>query len=208
MDESASFQQWLAPRVAAMQAFLKEHPEAEEQVREIFDKRLATMDANTWSSMLTNVEYYMGAESADLLAYVGQTDHGNRLQDVGRVASPAVMTFLKKIVSLYGPELARAAQISNQLPHNWGTFFREVTWDYINRRVQLRVRLAKYNGEETIVEGDADSMLELTTNMIRTLLFIPSPEAFNPNLLQQFKDEVNKFAEFLEQPATPAEKPK
>jgi hypothetical protein len=80
-------------------------------------------------------------------------------------------------------------------------FYRDVYYDYVNKRSHLRVRLAKYNGEEPFVEGDADSILELTIFMIQTLLFLPVPDFIGETMANRFVEEANKLIEFLRPPA-------
>ncbi|MBI4760718.1 MAG: hypothetical protein HY780_05855 [Chloroflexi bacterium] len=145
---AATLPEWVPVSVTALQAFLKSHPDAERQVREILDKRLDKIDGTTWRAIFASLDNYLGKESTDLLFNVAQPDQAKRLEDISDAAPHDVMNFLRTIISLYGPELANAFLISNQLPNNWKMFYRDVYYDYINKRSHLRVRIAKYNGEE------------------------------------------------------------
>jgi len=113
-----------------------------------------------------------------------------------------VINFLRKIISLYGPELADAFLYSSQLPNNWKVFYRDVYYDYVNKRSHIRVRLAKYNGEEPFVEGNADSILELTIFLIQTLLFLQARDFFGKDMTNQFIKEANKLIKFLQPPTS------
>jgi hypothetical protein len=203
MDDATAttLPEWVPASVTALQAFLKSHPDAERQVREILDKRLDKIDGNTWGVIFASLDNYLGKESTDLLFNVAQPDQAKRLEDIRDAAPHDVMNFLRTIISLYGPELANAFLISNQLPNNWKMFYRDVYYDYVNKRSHLRVRLAKYNGEEPFVEGDADSILELTIFMIQTLLFLPVPDFIGETMANRFVEEANKLIEFLRPPA-------
>lgn len=185
---------------AALDAFLKSHPDAENQVREIIDKRLATIDANTWNSIFSSLDNYWGKVSTDILYNIAQSDQASRLQDLEGSVTPEVMNLLRKIISLYGPELANAFLASNQLPNNWKTFYRDVYYDYVNRRSHLRVRLAKYNGEEPFVEGNADSILELTILIMQTIRFLPVPDFISKSMSDRFIQEANELIKFLQSP--------
>ena len=44
MNETVSVPDWLSSGVNALESFLKSHPDAEHQVREILDKRLGKID--------------------------------------------------------------------------------------------------------------------------------------------------------------------
>ncbi|MEP0805306.1 MAG: hypothetical protein HRF47_07435 [Chloroflexota bacterium] len=200
----AMLPEWVPVSVAALQTFLKSHPDAERQVREILDKRLAKIDGTTWRAIFSSLDNYLGKESTDLLFNVAQPDQAKRLEDIRDAAPHDVMNFLRTIISLYGPELANAFLISNQLPNNWKMFYRDVYYDYINKRSHIRVRLEKYNGEEPFVEGDADSILELTIFMIQTLLFLPIPDLIGTQMADRFIEEANRLIEFLRPPSTAA----
>src|SRR6266498_46120 len=49
---------------SALESFLKAHPDAEHQVREILDKRLSKIDASTWNSLVASLDNYWGKESS------------------------------------------------------------------------------------------------------------------------------------------------
>ena len=184
-----------------LDAFLKNHPEAEQQVREIVSKYLAQPDATAWNSIMTSLDNYWSKESTNILIDIArQPDQATRLEEAGKYASPAVMDLLRKIISLYGPDFAKAATLANQLPNAWQTFYREVYYDYVNRRPYIRIRFAKYNGEEPFLEGNADSMLELTILMMQTLRFLPNSSFFGQIMVGRFMDEVNEFTKFLKPP--------
>lgn len=205
MNETTSLPDWLTSSATALQAFLKSHPDAERQVREIIDKRLGKIDSNTWNSVFTSLDSYWGKESTDILynvANVVPSDLESRLQEIGKAASVEVVNFLRKIISLYGPDLEAAFLASSQLPNNWKTFYRDVYYDYVNKRSHLRVRLAKYNGEEPIIEGNADSMLELTILLMQTFRFLPVPDYIGKEISDRFIQEANELIKFL-RPPTP-----
>lgn len=183
-----------------LDTFLKTHPQAEQQVREILDKRLDKLDATTWSGVVLNLDNYWGKESTNILIDIAQFNQASRLQEVKESASPEVTDFLRKIISTYGPELADAYLASNQLPNSWKTFYRDVYYDYVNKRPLIRVRLAKYNGEEPFVEGTADSILELAIFIMETLRFLPSSNFIGKAMAERFIQETNDFMKFLQPP--------
>jgi hypothetical protein len=133
--------------------------------------------------------------------YVAQTDQAARLQEVGQYASPQVMSFLRGIISLYGPELARAYLILDERPNDWNLFNREVYFDQVNEVYYIVVRLAKNSGEEAVIEGNANSMLDLTTNMLRTLLLVTARDSFRPEYVEPFTREAKNFLAFLRPPS-------
>ncbi len=197
----APLPEWVSASIVSLQTFLKSHPAAERHVREILDKRLAQIDGATWKAIVASLDNYLGKECTDLVMNVAQSNQASNLQDIQDIAPHDVMNFLRTIISLYGPELTNAYLASNQLPNNWKMFYRDVHYDYINKRSHIRVRLEKYNGDEPFVEGDADSMLELTIFMMQTLLFLPVPDFISESMADRFMEEANKLIQFLRPPA-------
>jgi hypothetical protein len=186
---------------AALEAFLKAHPDAEAQVLSILAKHLDQVSTNSWNAILMSLDSYWGKESTNSLIDIARDpDQASRLEEVSTSASPEVMNFLRKVMSRHGSELLIAFQSSNQLPNGWKTFYRDVYYDYVNRRTLIRVRLAKYNGEEPYIEGNADTMLELTILMMQTLRFLPVPELISKGMSERFIREANDFIKFLQPP--------
>jgi hypothetical protein len=198
---------WLPTGITALNTFLKSNPNAEQRIREIIDKRLGNIDASSWPAVFVSLENYLGKEATDVLDYVLQTQVGQSevLKEISKSGSSQTMSFLRTLTSLYGPELEKAFFAIKQLPDNWKMFYRDVYYDFVNKRYQIRIRLEKYNGETPIIEGDADSMLELTHFMIQTLLFINSRDAFKESLINQFIELANQFTLFLRPPASETE---
>jgi len=209
MNETTSVPDKLMSSATALQSFLKAHADTEHQIREILDKRLETIDTNTWKSVVTSLDSYWGKECTDILAdvvqsIIAESDQENGLQLIGASAPVEVMNFLRKIISLYGLELEAAFLASNQLPNNWKTFYRDVYYDAVNMRSHLRVRFAKYNGEEPFIEGNADSILELTILMIQTIHSLPDPSFLGRAISDRFIEEANKLIKFLQPPSPEA----
>lgn|GEM_PF-4487043 len=187
----------------ALGTFLEAHPDTERHAREILDKHLKKIDASTWNSLFASLDNYWGKESTDILYnVVSQPDQAGKLLELGDSVSAEVMNFLRKIISLYGPEFTSAFLTSNQLPNNWKTFYRDVYYDYVNRRSHVRVRLDKYNGEEALVEGNADSILDLIILMMQTIRFLPVPDFIAKSMIDRFIQESNELTKFLQPPAS------
>jgi hypothetical protein len=194
---------WITTGVLAFNSFVESNPNAEQRIDEIIKKRLDNSDAGTWQAVFVSLENYLGKEPTDVFEYVLQTQVGQQeiLQELSKSASPQTMNILRIITSLYGFEFEKAYLALKQMTNSWKTFYRDVHYDFVNQRYQIRVRFEKYNGEAPFIEGDADSILELTQLMIQTLLFVDSRDAFRKELVDQFIERANKFINFL-QPST------
>ncbi len=184
----------------ALNAFLKSNPDAEHQVRQILDKSISKLDDTTWNNINESLKNYWGEQFTDYLLDIAQApDQTARLQEIDDSSHPEMVNFLRKIISLYGRELTDAASTSNQLLNDWRTFYRDISYDYLNKRYHIRIRIVKYNGEEPFIEGGANSILELTTSMIQTLLFLPSADAFSQPQIDKFSEKAKDLIAFLQQ---------
>lgn len=190
---------WLPAGVAALNTFLESNPRAEERIEEIINKRLSNTDTGAWQAVFVSLENYLGKEATDVLDYVLQTQVGQMeiLQEISKFASPQIMNILRTITSLYGSEFEKAFLALKQMANSWKMFYRDVHYDFVNKRYQFRLRFEKYNGEVPFIEGDADSILDLTQLMIQTLLFIDSRDAFRKDLVDQFIERANQFINFV-----------
>jgi len=205
-----SDQELLVSSATALHSFLESHTDAEHRVREILEKYLKRIDKNTYSKLFTSLALYLGQDAINIFDYVSQTDQFNRLEDLKKISTPETINFLCILISLYGIELAEVYKLSNPRPDDWLTFFRDVNYDEVNKVYNIRIRLEKYNGEEPVIEGESNSMIDLATNMIRTLTYVSDRDVFLPELAQQFIDEANGFVAFLQPPSPeePDSKPK
>lgn len=212
MNASTPAQDWLPVGIAALNSFLESNPNAEQRIREIIDKRLGSSGPGSWQAVFISLENYMGKEATDVLDYVLQTQAGQIeiLQEIGKSGSSKTMSLLRTMVSLYGTELEQAYLALKQLQNTYKAFNREVSYDFVNKRYQIRMRLEKYNGEMPLIEGDSDAILDLTNFMIQTLLFVDTREAFKDNLIEQFIEQADKLIKFLRPPEAnmPGDKPK
>jgi hypothetical protein len=198
---------WLPTGITAFNLFLESNPNAEQRIEEIINKRLGNSDTGIWQAVFASLENYLGKEATDVLDYVLQTQVGQTeiLQEISKSASPQTMNILRTVTSLYGSEFEKAYLALRQMTNGWKMFYRDVHYDFVNKRYQIRVRFEKYNGEVPFIEGDADSILELTHLMIQTLLFVDSRDAFRKDLIDQFIERANQFIDFVRPQDTEAQ---
>jgi hypothetical protein len=183
---------------ADLDTLLQAHPHAGQEILEILGKRLTgTFDPQTYQILYNGLINLLSPDAIWVIAYAAQSARGEWAQELGEYASPRVMGFVRAVIGLYGPELDRAYALWNEYPHNWRTFLRDVYYDYVNQRYYLRIRLLKYNGEETVVEGNPDSMLQLASYLLKTLRMVESPDVYTQGIRDQFLEEVKEFLTLL-----------
>jgi len=194
VEEASSL---VAKAAESLRAFLAARPEAPAHVLEILGRRLSgQLDAETWQVLDTSLSNYLGRDLAYLITWTA-IDPDMRLPEVEKHASPEVMAFLRTILGLYGPELGNAFAVWNELPNNWQTIYRDVFFDQITQRHLLRLRIDKFSGEKVVIEGPADSIMNLTTGFIFTLRMVGTPDAFSQEWVDQFLKEVDQFTELI-----------
>jgi hypothetical protein len=179
--------------VAKLQAFLESEPRAEQHILNILERCLGgEISADTYNHLNNSLDQYFGYDLTNLLYWVVWVENpsGNRMVELEKFASPKVMSFLRTAVGVYGVDLSKAFNLWNRLPDAWKDFYRDVYYDNINQRYHVRVRIEKFNGEKTVIEGNPDTILELTNAFITTLYIVGNRESFSPANITQFQKEV------------------
>ncbi len=214
MDDTSALSDSLTASAAALDSFLQTHPGAEQQVREILDKRLLRLSENTWNDVWFHLQDYLGQESFEIINYavVQVDDQPNRLREMAVALPPRTMDLIRNVISSYGRELYYASLAAGKLPNDWRLVSREVLLDNVTRGYTIRTRVTKYSGEEVLLETTPDSLLDLVSALIQTLLYVPVPDVFpqtSIDLFVQRSDDMIKSLRppRLESPATDAPQP-
>ena len=181
-----------------MHALLQARPRAMEDVLEILGRRLSDgIGAETWQVLDKSLSHYLGRDLAYFFVWTVQPDQASRLEELQKYASPEVMAFFRTVLGRYGAELESALLCWNEFPNDWRTLHREVFYDQINQQPYIRLRIEKYSGEVALIEGNADSILGLTSGLILTLRLVGLREAFSQERIEQFLEEVGEFYALL-----------
>jgi hypothetical protein len=198
-DSEVSEEKLLSQTAKDLQGLLKAQPQLEEDVLEIVAQRLdGDMDAQTWRLLGISLANYLGVDAVYLIIWLLQSEElPNRLLDLERHAPRQTTAFLRRLLGYYGVELQRAYTRGDELPDNWYQFTREVYYDKLAGTHHIEVRILKYSGEEIFIEGPADSILVLTTNLLLTAGLAGSSDAFRQDVIDGFLDEVGEFLRIL-----------
>lgn len=191
---------------ADLHKFLETHPQAAQHFEELFSRRLADKpSANTSRIVYSSMLNYLGQQDlADLIAWTAQADQTNRIREVEKYASPQVMSFLRTLIGVYGPDLETVLAVQDQIPNDWRFLNRDVYYDQVNRAYRLRLRIEKFSGEEVLIETYASPCLGMTNFLIETLLIIGNPDAFNQTDMNKFGELAPQLLNLLKQKITAA----
>lgn len=178
---------------------LESRPGVEDELIEVVEKRLSgPLDPDTYQGFWELLKGTLGEEGAYLVHFYFMT----REQPDARVAveaatSARVLAFMRRLTVRFAPELDAAFQIWQELPHAWKTMNREVYYDVIRRRHYIKLLLQKLNGEETLIEGTADSILGLTRSLLVTLRWMQSADAFSQSAIDLFLEDAESLLAIL-----------
>ncbi len=191
----------LSRDVPKLDGFLQRDPQAGQYVMTLLERRLSgKIGVDSWELMHTSLSQFFGDENLAYLLYwvVGvENPTANRIEEVAKSAPPRALAFLRTVVGVYGLDLSTAYALWNEHPDNWRTLQREVYYDLINQRHHLKVRIQKYNGEETVIEGPADFILNLARVLILTARLVGTREAFSADSIDSFLEESRLVNELL-----------
>jgi hypothetical protein len=182
-----------------LNAFLDAQPIAEQQVLSILAKRLqGQVDGKTWEVLDASLASYLGRERAYLVTWAIEPGQSDRREELEKHGAPRVMGLLRMILSLYGPELENAFEMSNRPPDEWRRISRDVYYDQIAERHLVKILIEKYNGQRLAIEGTASSLLMLTSYMIRSVRLVGTREAFSEQSIELFLQEAGQLQTLLQ----------
>jgi len=189
-----------------LDAYLQAHPESQDSVMDILDKRLNQgINAQTWSTVHDSLSRLLGEDLSYLVSGVTQPSRRHYMQQVENHAGPQVVALLRRISALHGPELEEAVALWNERPDDWRNLHREVYYDRIAGRYWIQLRIEKYGGEEVVIQGSANSILNLTSALLLSVRLVGDAGAFDARTVERFAEEVDAFRSLLRGTATQEE---
>lgn len=185
---------------AALRDLLASEPTTEEEIVAVLARRLDDpITVDTWSAILHSLTSYAGTPAVNLIAWAGLSDplDETRLAAIEEAGGDTVANLVRRITAQFGDELRYAYEIWGQLPYNWRGLHREVYFDLINNRHHIRIKIEKYGGETTILEGPADSILGVASFLLGALRFTADPNTFGEERLREFAEQLDGITELL-----------
>jgi len=182
---------------ALIESFLVSDDQTEEETLALLGRRLSgEIDTTTYDVVLDALRALLGQDGANVVHWY-TVGNGAETGILEQVASPRVAFFVRRIAAAHLPEFKSAFALWKEVPEDWRTIHRDVYFDYINQRVVVRHRIIKINGEEMIVEGNANSLLDLTRSLLTSVGLIATRDAFGEREIDAFLIEADKVIELL-----------
>jgi hypothetical protein len=187
----------LTSSAAEVESFLVSDDQTEEETLALLGRRLSgEIDTTTYDIVLDSLRALLGQDGANLVHWyiVGNGADTGILEEV---ATPRVAFFVRRIAAAHSPEFRSAFALWKEVPEDWRTIHRDVFYDYINQRYLARHRIVKISGEEMVVEGNANSVLDLTRSLLTSIGLIATREAFGEREIEAFLREADSVIEIL-----------
>ena len=116
------------------------------------------------------------------------------------VAPERVTFFVRRIAAAHRPELRAAFALWNEVPEDWRSINREIYLDHLNQRYLVRHRIFKVNGDEILIEGNANSVLDLARSLIVSIKLVGNRDAFGEREIANFLGEADAVIALLRPP--------
>jgi hypothetical protein len=182
---------------AQIDSFLVSDDQTEEETLALLGRRLAgPIDTTTYDVVLDALRALLGADGANVVHWY-TVGNGASTGILEQVASPRVAFFVRRINAAHQPEFKAAFALWKEVPEDWRTIHRDVYLDYINQRYLVRHRIIKMNGEEFVVEGNANSVLDLTRSLLTSISIINARDAFTEPTIEAFLKEADSVMAIL-----------
>lgn len=187
----------LQSSAAQIESFLVSDDQTEEETLALLGRRLSgPIDTTTYDLVLDALRALLGGDGANVVHWY-TVGNGADTGILEQVASPRVAFFVRRIAAAHLPEFRSAFALWKEVPEDWRTIHRDVFLDYINQRYLVRHRIVKINGEEMIVEGNGNSVLDLTRSLMTSISIIANREAFGEREIEAFLTEADKVIDIL-----------
>jgi len=187
----------LKSSAAQIESFLVSDDQTEEETLALLGRRLsAEIDTTTYDVVLDSLRALLGQDGANTVHWyiVGNGAESGILEEV---ATPRVAFFVRRIAAAHTPEFRSAFALWKEVPEDWRTIHRDVFFDYINQKYVLRHRIVKINGEEIVIEGNSNSVLDLTRSLLTSIGLVATREAFGEREIDAFLKEADTVLAIL-----------
>jgi hypothetical protein len=198
----------LTEGAAQIMQYLGSDAQAEDRLLGMLDRRLSEgIDDATWSHLYKSLTTLVGPRGVTIIAWSATVDP-SPIDTIEQHVPPEVTAFVRRIAATYGPELVSAYEHANESPDNWRYVNREVYQDLVRNQPHIRLRIEKYSGEETVIEGPGDSILSLARSIILALRLVGSRDEFSEPRIQEYLEEADQLEQLLRpEPDLPTTEP-
>jgi hypothetical protein len=187
-----------------IESFLVSDDQTEEETLALLGRRLSEpIGPATYDVVRDALRALLGEEGANVVHWYIVAD-GAETGILEQVAPARVAFFVRRIAAAHLPEFQAAYALWKELPDDWRTIHRDVYFDYINQRHIVRHRIQKVSGDEIIIEGNANSVLDLARGFLISTRLVGSRDAFGEPTIEAFLEEADAVLAMLrpqEQPS-------
>ena len=189
----------LTNALASLEETLSEDSAAEETISGILSRTLeGDTDERTWDTMTDALASYVGLDAAYLCFWIAHRDSLERLDRVAEFASPSGIRLLRKISGLFGHGIRAAILRRNEFENDWQHVVIRVFQDPSPTGSYVQLDLLKVSGDRVRLEGGVDSFVALTSHCLRALAKIGNSEAFSPDVIATFKEDLEEFTALVD----------
>lgn len=178
-----------------LQGFLRDEEQGPGVVQQILEKHLrGEVSDSAPLDMLSSLVKYAGSERGHLIAwFLDLDDESPMLEQFLEQAGAEAAGFVKALRALYCDDLSTAAQSRD----DWHSLTHDVFLDALVGAFVVRIRLRKGDGQITTIEGSPTSLLNLVNKLLRILGQVGTAEAFDLDIVEDFRDQAEGFFEAL-----------
>jgi len=195
----------VARSAAQIESFLESDDQTEEETLALLGRRLSgPMDPATYDVVRDALRALLGEDGANVVHWYTVAD-GASTGILEQVAPARVAFFVRRIAAAHLPEFQAAYALWKEVPDDWRTIHRDVYFDFINQRHLVRHRIEKVSGDEIVVEGNANSVLDLARSFLVSTRLIGSRDAFGEPTIQAFLEEADVVLAMLRPEEEPSQ---
>jgi hypothetical protein len=178
-------------------------PDDQADLLAVLEMRLRPeVNSGSFNALREALAPLMGYPALSFLVQLARrTPSGKREEFKKATGTPEATRFVRRLVALYGPELARAWALWPQtaLRHDWHAFNSNLYYDPKADQWMVHVAIRKRNGELAKIEGPLDSITRLTQRMVGVIGSVPDIEGFNERDVAELFETVDTFRSWYDE---------
>jgi hypothetical protein len=179
--------------------------DAQQQIRELLLELLARqlggpIDAETFTKIQEGIGtlFGLGEDPGLLFMWLIMGETRERVEALARKSPPSTERLLREVFAVHGSQLAEAYGKWRELPEALDWVNRAVSYDVLSDRYKIELAFKKFSGETFALTCDADTLLFLTTYLVRSLNLITTANPFIAERVNEFREAGATFWETLD----------
>jgi hypothetical protein len=187
--------------IAQLEELVETRPDCKEEtiatLQRQFDRGL---DHITWAGVTRSLANYCGVGPAYLVNWLVYQSTERRLAVVDQRASPAVVAYLRTVVTRFWDEL-NAIQIAvSSSVNDWWKIDKHVYYDALDGSYRPTISLTKVNGDVVVLEMTTDSLLNLARHLLVMVAAVGDVSDFSPERVGSFLNQLGPVLDLFNPP--------